>query len=238
MRDGGRAHDCCREIQIERNYTCHALGSVRISAGRTVVLCTASVTETVPNWLSGMGHGWLTAEYAMLPSSTQHRKARDGRNGRTDGRSVEIQRLIGRSLRAALDLDKLPEVSIWIDCDVLSADGGTRTLAISGGYVALYDALKKLDDRGRLPRWPLKAELAATSVGIVDGKPLLDLDYSEDSRAELDMNVISSGEGEFAEIQMSAEGRNIRRDELDQLMDLATHGCAQIRKAQREALGL
>jgi ribonuclease PH len=201
-----------------------------------MLLCTATWTENVPGWLQSSGHGWLTAEYSMLPGSTRNRKTREIRAGRPDGRGIEIQRLIGRSLRAAVDINALPEVSIWIDCDVLSADGGTRTLAITGGYLALHDVLRALERKGRCRSWPLKTQIAACSVGLVRDEPLLDLDYSEDSGADVDMNVVVTGEGEFAEVQASGEGRNMRRDELDKLLDLAEKGGRDLLAIQQAAL--
>ena len=237
-RPSGRAPDELRSFAIQRNFPSAAPGAVLVSLGKTVVLCTASLTESVPQWLVGSGHGWVTAEYSMLPGSTRSRKPRESRVGRPDGRSIEIQRLIGRTLRACVDIKRLPEVSIWIDCDVLSADGGTRTTAITGAYVALHDLLSKLKEEGRMRNgnWPLIAPLAACSVGIVDGEPRLDLDYQEDSGADVDMNVAILGNGEFAEVQASAEGATIRRPDMDAMLDLAEHGCRELIARQEEAL--
>ncbi|MEZ5989523.1 MAG: ribonuclease PH [Planctomycetota bacterium] len=235
-RPGGRAPDEAREVRIQRGFTRSAPGSVLIEAGRTQILCTASWTETVPAWLSGVGHGWLTAEYSMLPASTHNRKVREGRNGRVDGRSMEIQRLIGRALRAAVDVKRLPEISIWVDCDVLSADGGTRTLAITGAYVALEDLVGRLLDRGRLQRSPIQAAVCATSVGLVGGEPLLDLCFEEDHAAMVDMNVVYTSAGEFAEVQATGEKGTLARRDLDALLDLAEQGCKGLLEVQQQAL--
>jgi len=236
-RSKNRRPDQLRPARIQRDFPSQAPGSYLIEAGRTVILCTASFTETVPGWLNGAGHGWVTAEYSMLPASTQRRKNRDIRQGRQDGRSVEIQRLIGRSLRNAVDIPSLPEVSIWIDCDVLSADGGTRTWAITGAWLALHDCLLHLKKKGRLSTWPMKTGIAATSVGKVGGEFLLDLDYSEDSRAEVDMNVVMTGEGEFAEVQLSGERSPLSRGDLDRMLDLAAKGCRELLDLQEEFVG-
>ncbi len=203
--------------------------------GETRVLCTASWSDAVPRWMKGKGKGWLTAEYAMLPSSTDRRKARD-RAGKIDGRSVEIQRLIGRSLRAAMDFDLLGERTIMVDCDVLKADGGTRTAAISGAYVALHDALTRLDEQRKLRSWPLVSQLGAVSVGVVGGTPMADLCYKEDSKAESDMNLVMTGEGKFVEVQGAAEGAPFDRAELNQLIDLGESGIRRIFELQNEAL--
>jgi ribonuclease PH len=235
-RRDGRSPEEHRPIEIQRGFTDSAPGSVLIRAGGTMLLCTATWTESVPNWLNGQGHGWLTAEYSMLPGSTRNRKTREIRTLRPDGRGIEIQRLIGRSLRAAVEIEALPEVSIWIDCDVLAADGGTRTLAITGGYLALHDVLRELERKGRIRKWPLQTPIAACSVGLVDDVPLLDLDYSEDSRAQVDMNVVYTGDGEFAEVQASGERSNLRRDQLDALLDLAEIGGRSLLDLQARAL--
>lgn len=214
-----------------------APGAVISHFGQTAVLCTATYTESIPQWLNGQGHGWLTAEYAMHPASTGGRKARDGRTGRTDGRAIEIQRLIGRSLRMAIDVKKLPECSIWIDCDVLRADGGTRTAAITGAWVALHDLLSTMRDKKRLKDWPMRDRMAAISVGLVDGEALLDLDYREDSRAEADMNVVMLEGGQLVEVQVSAEKRPMTVSEHTRMLELAQKGCRDLFAVQREALG-
>ena len=234
-RSAGRAPQDPREIQFQRAFTKHAQGSVLATFGETRVLCTACVTEGVPNFLQGKGQGWLTAEYSMLPSSTAGRKSRD-RAGRVDGRSVEIQRLIGRALRGVIDLKRLTERTIWLDCDVLQADGGTRTTAISGAWVALHDALSWMDEKRVLRSWPLIDQLAAVSVGVVDGQALCDLDYSEDSRAEVDMNLVMTGKGEFIEIQGSAEGAPFGRALLDQMLEMGESAIRRIFDLQKAAL--
>ena len=213
-----------------------ATGSVLFSIGRTRVICPASVQEEVPRWMRGKGRGWVTAEYGMLPASTGDRKQRDATRGKVDGRTVEIQRLIGRSLRAIVELDRLGERTVWIDCDVLQADGGTRCASICGGYVAMYRALATLVDRGLLAELPLSAGIAAVSCGIVDGEPVLDLDYSEDSRAEVDMNVVMTDDGRLIEIQGTAEGQPFDRVQLDRLLELAATGIQGIDAAQRAAV--
>ncbi len=235
MRTKGRAWNAIRTPKITRGFPSNAPGSVLIEAEQTVILCTASWTEQVPGWMAGSGRGWVTAEYSMLPGSTPQRKQRDGR-GRTDGRSIEIQRLIGRSLRAGINLQALPEVSLWVDCDVLSADGGTRTWAITGAWIALHDALTMLQQQKGLKTLPILQWIAATSVGMVDGKPLLDLCYQEDSNADVDMNVVYTSKGEFAEIQMSGEKTTLDRKSLDSLLDLAEMGCKQLLEIQGQAL--
>jgi len=235
MRNDGRTPDQLREITFERGFTKHAQGSVLASFGETRVLCTAFVQDGVPHFLKGKGRGWVTAEYSMLPSSTHDRKQRD-KGGRVDGRSVEIQRLIGRALRAVVDTKSLTERTIWVDCDVLQADGGTRTTAISGAWVALHDAVSWLDEQRLIRKWPIRSSLGAVSVGVVDGTPVLDLDYSEDSRAESDMNLVMTGEGEFVEVQGAAEGAPFSRDELDKLLDLGDRGIREIFALQEAAL--
>lgn len=235
-RAGGRAPDALRDIRITRNFTRNAPGSVLIESGKTQILCTASYTETIPGWLQSAGHGWITAEYSMLPASTHSRKVREIRIGRPDGRSTEIQRLIGRSLRAAVDLQKLPEISIWLDCDVLSADGGTRTLSITGAYVALQDLFARLEKRGRLSANPTSQAIAATSVGMVRGEPMLDLCFEEDNLAGVDMNVVMSSSGEYVEIQATGEKGTLARPDMDRLLDLAEKGCQELMEIQQAAL--
>ncbi|MFJ2024322.1 ribonuclease PH [Streptomyces sp. NPDC087897] len=234
----GRTPDQLRPVTIERNWSKHAEGSVLISFGDTRVLCTASVTEGVPRWRKGSGEGWVTAEYAMLPRSTNTRGDREAVRGKIGGRTHEISRLIGRSLRAVIDYKALGENTVVLDCDVLQADGGTRTAAITGAYVALADAIawaqgKKIVKAGRKP---LTDTVAAISVGIVGGTPLLDLCYEEDVRAETDMNVVCTGDGRFVEVQGTAEGAPFDRKELGALLDLATAGCVDLAALQREAL--
>ena len=231
MRADGRRADELRPLEIEVDYLEQPAGSVLISAGKTRVLCTASITEGVPRWLMGKGKGWMTAEYGLLPASTGERTAREASSGRQKGRTVEIQRLIGRSLRAVTDLDALGERTLWIDCDVLQADGGTRCAAISGAYVASRRAL----DRFGLGK-ALTNSVAGVSLGIVDGEALLDLDYSEDSRAEVDLNVVMSGDGRLIEVQATAEGERYTREQLDELLDLAAAGIEQIGEAQQQAV--
>ncbi|WP_101254650.1 ribonuclease PH [Streptomyces barkulensis] len=234
----GRTAEQLRPVTIERGWSKHAEGSVLISFGDTRVLCTASITEGVPRWRKGSGEGWITAEYAMLPRSTNTRGDRESVRGRIGGRTHEISRLIGRSLRAVVDLKALGENTVVLDCDVLQADGGTRTAAITGAYVALADALTWARDNKlvRAKAQPLTGTVSAVSVGIVDGAPLLDLCYEEDVRAETDMNVVCTGDGRFVEVQGTAEGTPFARTELDALLDLAVAGCAQLDGAQRHAL--
>ncbi len=235
MRRDGRKPDELRPIKITRHFTRTAPGSVLFQAGGTSVLCTAMLESKVPEWMAGQGRGWLTAEYNMLPSSTSPRKRRD-RDGKTDGRTTEIQRLIGRSLRAIIDLDALGERTLAIDCDVLEADGGTRTASISGAYIALVDALTTVGsslDPGRLP---ISASVAAISVGIVAGQPLLDLDYSEDVQASVDMNVVMTGEGRFIEVQGTGEEATFSAEELQTLLALARGGIRQLGELQQTAL--
>ncbi|MEG3630034.1 ribonuclease PH [Streptomyces poriticola] len=234
----GRTPQQLRPVTIERGWSKHAEGSVLVSFGDTKVLCTASVTEGVPRWRKGSGEGWVTAEYAMLPRATNTRGDRESVKGRIGGRTHEISRLIGRSLRAVIDYQALGENTIVLDCDVLQADGGTRTAAITGSYVALADAVawartKKLIKPSRKP---LTGTVAAVSVGIVDGTPLLDLRYEEDVRADTDMNVVCTGDGRFVEVQGTAEAEPFARDELDALLDLATAGCTELAELQRKAL--
>ena len=223
-------------MSFQRDYTDFAMGSVLVSVGKTRVLCTASVDERVPPWMRGQGKGWLTAEYSMLPGSTAERSDREVSRGRPSGRTHEIQRLIGRSLRAVADMVALGERQIILDCDVLQADGGTRTASICGAYVALHDACTRLVQASRLATHPLTAACAAVSVGVVDAVSLLDLDYSEDVRAEVDMNVVMTSEGRYVEVQGTAEGMAFTRSELDDLLGLAEHGIAQILDLQSAAL--
>lgn len=227
-----------RELKITRHYTCHAEGSVLVEFGSTKVLCTASVEESVPPFLRGTDSGWVTAEYGMLPRSTHTRSAREAAKGKQSGRTQEIQRLIGRSLRAVTDLAALGERQITLDCDVLQADGGTRCASITGACVALHDALATLVASGKLPANPLRELVAAVSVGIIDGQPRLDLDYVEDSACDTDMNVVMTASGGLIEVQGTAEGAPFSRAELDGLLELATLGIDDILQAQRTALGI
>lgn len=235
-RNDGRQHDQLRPMTFERDYTAYAAGSVLVTFGNTKVLCTASIDERVPPWLRNSGKGWVTAEYSLLPGSTHTRSAREAAKGKQSGRTQEIQRLIGRSLRSVVDLTALPECQIVLDCDVLQADGGTRTAAISGSYVALHDAITRLKQNGFLKGDPLKEGLGAISVGVVDAIGHLDLDYSEDVRAEVDMNVVMTSSGKFVEVQGTAEGAPFSRSELDDLLGLAEHGIAQILDEQVKVL--
>jgi ribonuclease PH len=228
--------DALRPVRFTRRFTSHAEGSVLVEFGETRVLCTASIEEGVPSFLRGKGQGWLTAEYGMLPRATHTRSAREAARGKQTGRSQEIQRLIGRSLRAALDLQALGERTITIDCDVLQADGGTRTASITGAYVALADACEVLRSRRQINASPLHGQVAAISVGIVRGAPMLDLDYGEDSEAETDMNVVMNNGGAFIEVQGTAEGHAFRRHELDSLLNLAVSGIAELCALQAQAL--
>jgi ribonuclease PH len=235
-RPDGRRPDQLRDVKITRNWLAHAEGSVLVEFGATRVLCAASVTEDVPRWRRGSGQGWITAEYAMLPRSTNTRGDRESVKGRIGGRTHEISRLIGRSLRACIDTKALGENTIVLDCDVLQADGGTRTAAITGGYVALADAITWLAGRKRLKGEPLTASVSAVSVGILNGKPRLDLNYDEDVIAETDMNVVCTGDGRFVEVQGTAEREPFSRDLLDELLGLAAAGCAELAGMQRAAL--
>jgi ribonuclease PH len=236
-RPDGRSAGQLREIRMTRGWLAHAEGSVLIEFGATRVLCAASVTEDVPRWRRGSGRGWVTAEYAMLPRATNTRGERESVRGRLGGRTHEISRLVGRSLRACVDTKALGENTVIIDCDVLQADGGTRTAAVTGGYLALADAVAWLQGRNRCTGDPLVTSVAAVSVGIVDGEPRLDLCYEEDSAAETDMNVVCTGDGGFVEIQGTAEREPFGRDLLDRLLDLGVAGCAELTRRQREALG-
>jgi len=235
-RGDGRAPDQLRPVTITRRWLEHAEGSVLIEFGKTRVLCAASVTEGVPRWRKGSGLGWVSAEYAMLPRSTNTRSDRESVKGRIGGRTHEISRLIGRSLRAVVDYRALGENTILLDCDVLQADGGTRTAAITGAYVALADAVSYLRDRKALKGEPLTGSVAAVSAGIVDGTALLDLDYDEDVRAETDMNMVLTGDGRFVEVQGTAEGEPFDRKLLDGILDLGIAGCAELTRLQHEAL--
>jgi ribonuclease PH len=237
VRDGGRAAGELRPVTIQPGFVPTAAGSVLISCGETRVICTASVQDSVPRWMVGKGRGWVTAEYAMLPASTGERKQRDIAKGRLDGRTVEIQRLIGRSLRGVVDFDALGERTIYVDCDVLTADGGTRCASITGGFVALELALRRLVEAGKLASVPLTGTVAAVSCGIVDGAPLLDLDYGEDSGAEVDANVVMTGDGGLVEVQATAERTPLSRAHLDELLALAQHGIEGLRAAQAAAVG-
>lgn len=236
MRPDGRAADQLRDVLIELNTSPYAEGSAVITMGETKVLCTASVEERIPPWRKGSGRGWVTAEYAMLPRSTQTRTERDGRRGRVDGRAQEIQRLIGRSLRAAVDFQALGERSVIVDCDVLVADGGTRTASITGGYVALALAVGAMREARVITRDPLRWPVAAVSTGIVAGEALLDLCYAEDAAAHTDMNWVAAGDGRFIEVQGSAEQEPFSREEFEALIELANHGLAQLFDIQRQAL--
>jgi ribonuclease PH len=235
MRADGRRADEIRPLTFDVDFISSATGSVLVTAGATRVICTAMVEESVPGWMRGQGAGWITAEYGMLPGSTSTRKARDAARGRLDGRTVEIQRLIGRSLRAVVDRGGLGERTVWVDCDVIQADGGTRCAAISGGYVAVHRALARLVGEGRLAELPLSETVTAVSVGVVDGTPLLDLPYVEDVRAETDMNVVMTGDGRFVEVQGTAEGEPFDRGDLDTLLELAEQGIREIRALQLQA---
>jgi len=235
-RRDGRQPDDLRPLSFVRDYTEMAAGSVLVSMGKTRVLCTASVDERVPPWMRGKGSGWVTAEYSMLPGSTPERSNREVNKGKPSGRTQEIQRLIGRSLRSVTDMKVMGERQILVDCDVLQADGGTRTASISGAFVALHDACTRLVAAGKLPTHPLTTACAAVSVGMVDAMALLDLDYSEDVRAEVDMNVVMTGAGRFVEVQGTAEGLPFTRSELDDLLGLAEHGIATILDVQADLL--
>jgi ribonuclease PH len=233
-RASGRAPDDLRRVLFVRDFTEMADGSVLVEFGRTRVLCTASVEERIPPWLKGSGKGWVTAEYSMLPGSSPERVGREAARGKQSGRTQEIQRLIGRSLRAAIDLRLMPDVQITVDCDVLQADGGTRTASICGGWIALHDACSRLVASGKLAKHPILQPCAAISVGVIDGTPMLDLEYSEDVRAEVDMNVVMTGDGRFVEVQGTAEGVAFTRNELDALLGLAETGIEEIIAAQEE----
>lgn len=236
MRPSGRAPDQLREICLTRQYTKHAEGSVLVEFGDTKVICTASIESHVPRWLKGAGKGWVTAEYGMLPRSTGERMSREAAKGRQGGRTMEIQRLIARSLRAVVDLEALGEQMITVDCDVIQADGGTRTASITGSYVALVDAVNHLIEKKLISKNPIYGQVASVSVGVYDGVPILDLDYAEDSSAETDMNVVMNDGGAFIEVQGTAEGHAFSRDELNAMLDLARQGIETLMEKQREAL--
>lgn len=236
MRPDSRQFDQLRSLRLTPGWAKNASGSCLIEVGDTKVICTASVEASVPPWLRNSGKGWVTAEYGMLPGSTQTRKSRDGARGKTDGRTIEIQRLIGRSLRAGIDLTALGEKSIIVDCDVLQADGGTRCASITGAWVALYYALAQLKQEGKIGRIPLGSPIAAVSVGVVGHEAVLDLCYAEDSKAEVDMNVIMNGEGQLIEVQASGEGATFTRQELNQLLDLSEIGIQELVAAQKAAI--
>jgi len=238
MRPSRRKPDELRPVRISRSYTRHAEGSVLIEFGDTRVLCTASIDEKVPPFLKGQGKGWVTAEYGMLPRATNTRTPREAATGKQSGRTQEIQRLIGRSLRAVADLSALGERTIQIDCDVIQADGGTRTAGITGAFVALHDAVRSLADARAIETWPLREFVAAVSVGIYEGVPVLDLDYAEDSQCETDMNVVMTSDGGLVEVQGTAEGKPFSRAQLDAMVDLAGPGIRQLVAAQRSALGV
>lgn len=237
MRPSGRTPDQLRDVKITRQYTCHAEGSVLVEFGNTKVICTASVNDGVPRFLKGSGQGWVTAEYGMLPRSTGDRMGREAARGKQGGRTLEIQRLIARSLRAAVDLKMLGENTIYVDCDVIQADGGTRTASITGGCVALVDALSWMLEKGKIKQDPLQRLIAAVSVGVYKGTPVLDLDYPEDSNAETDMNVVMTQHGGFVEAQGTAEGEAFSRKDMDAMLDLAEKGINEIFALQQQALG-
>ncbi len=236
MRPSGRSPDQLRDIRFTRNYTKHAEGSVLVEFGDTKVLCTATVEDRIPRWLKGKGRGWVTAEYGMLPRSTGSRMGREAARGKQGGRTMEIQRLIARSLRAVVNLEALGERNITVDCDVIQADGGTRTASITGGFVALADAMQWLLDQGKIKKNPIIGQVASVSVGIFEGTPVLDLDYAEDSNAETDMNVVMNDASAFIEIQGTAEGHAFRREELDAMLALAQSGIEDLIKHQHEVL--
>ena len=238
VRADGRSPGEARELTFERDFTEMALGSVLVSFGRTRVLCTASVETDVPRWMRGTGKGWVTAEYSMLPGSTPERASREAAKGKQSGRTQEIQRLIGRSLRTVTDMSKIADIQITVDCDVLQADGGTRTASICGGYVALHDAVSRLMMSGLVHEHALTDLVAAVSVGIIDGVPMLDLPYEEDSRADTDMNVVMTGAGQFVEVQGTAEQVAFTRAELNELLDLASTGISRIHDEQRRILAV
>ena len=237
-RPSGRAADQLRRVRMQRGFTRHPEGSVLVEFGDTRVLCTASVEDRVPPFLKDSGRGWVTAEYGMLPRSTNTRTEREAARGKQSGRTQEIQRLIGRALRAVVDLAALGPRTVQIDCDVLQADGGTRTAAITGGFVALHDALTWLAGKGAFPSIPVRDFVAAVSVGVYEGTPVLDLDYAEDSASGCDMNIVMTGAGRFVEVQGTAEGATFTRAEMDALLGLAQRGIAQLVSEQRRALGL
>ena len=236
IREDGRKVDNIRKVEVVKNYTMHAEGSVLIAFGNTKVICTASVSDKVPPFLRNTGKGWITAEYSMLPRATEERNQRESAKGKLTGRTMEIQRLIGRALRACIDLDKIGERTITIDCDVIQADGGTRTASITGGYIALHMAIERMVRDGVLAENPLKSKIAAISVGIVAGTPMLDLKYSEDSAAEVDMNVIMTDKGEYVEVQGTGEEATYSRAQLNILLDLAEKGINELFEIQEKTL--
>jgi ribonuclease PH len=238
MRSSGRAADQLRPVLLTRRYTRHAEGSVLVAFGDTQVLCNASVLEKVPPHKRGSGEGWVTAEYGMLPRATNTRSDREAARGKQSGRTQEIQRLIGRSLRSVFDLSALGEYTLQLDCDVLQADGGTRTASITGAFVAAHDAISTMITKNQISASPIRDFVAAVSVGIVNGVPMLDLDYNEDSACDTDMNVVMTGKGGFVELQGTAEGPAFSRDEMNAMMNLAERGISQLVQAQRQALGL
>lgn len=237
MRPSGRAPDQLRDVKITRNYTCHAEGSVLVEFGNTQVICTATVEDGVPRFLKGSGQGWVTAEYGMLPRSTGSRMGREAARGKQGGRTLEIQRLIARSLRAAVDLKLLGENTVYVDCDVIQADGGTRTASITGGCVALVDALSWMLEKDMIKQDPLQRLIASVSVGVYQGTPVLDLDYPEDSNAETDMNVVMTQHGGFVEVQGTAEGEAFSREDMNAMMELADKGISELFSLQQTALG-
>ncbi|AUM12781.1 ribonuclease PH [Ketobacter alkanivorans] len=237
MRPSGRQPDQMRDVNITRDYTCHAEGAVLVEFGNTKVICTASVEEGVPRFLKGKGQGWITAEYGMLPRATGTRNGREAARGKQGGRTLEIQRLIARSLRAAVDLKKVGENTIYVDCDVIQADGGTRTASITGGCVAMVDALTHMLNKNMIKNDPLLRLIASVSVGMYKGTPVLDLDYPEDSKAETDMNVVMTQHGGMVEVQGTAEAEPFKREEMDAMMDLADKGIKELFALQQKALG-
>jgi ribonuclease PH len=237
VRSKDRRPDELREVRLQRRYTDAPDGSVLVSFGKTVLLCTAIVEESVPPFLLNSGMGWVTAEYAMLPGASPQRKQRESRRGKADGRSLEIGRLVGRSLRAVTDMKLIGPRTIWVDCDVIQADGGTRTAAITGGYVALHDAVKALCTREELKGWPLKSNVAAISVGILKGEPHLDLEYTEDSRADVDLNVVMTSAGEYVEVQGGAERKTFSDEQLSSMLNLARRGIEELVSLQNASLG-
>ena len=236
-RDNGRNYDELRPVKFTRNYTKYAQGSVLVEMGETKVICTATIEDRVPPFLKNSGKGWITAEYSMLPSSTQGRKVRESSRGKVEGRTQEIQRLIGRALRSVVDLDALGERTLWIDCDVIQADGGTRTASITGAFVALVDALNKLKEEGHLEYIPVRNFVSAVSVGIIEGKPMLDLCYTEDSTAKVDMNIVMTDKGEFVEVQGTGEEAPFTRQDLMDLLSLGEKGNAELIKLQKNIMG-
>ncbi|MPW24926.1 ribonuclease PH [Alkalibaculum sp. M08DMB] len=236
LRNDERTYDELRKVKITKNYTKHADGSVLIEAGNTKIICTAMIEEKIPVFLKGQKKGWITSEYRMLPSSTVTRKIRDSSKGKIDGRNMEIQRLIGRTLRSIIDLKKLGERTLWVDCDVIQADGGTRTASITGAFIAIMDAVKKLKDKGLISEIPIDHFVAAVSVGVVNGQALLDLCYEEDSNAEIDMNVVMTEKGEYIEIQGTGEARPMNKEEFNKLLALSEKGIMELIEVQKRVL--